>query len=288
MEGTIGEKIFALRKSSGMTQADLGARLNISYQAVSKWERGESCPDFDTLSKIAQIFSVSISYFENTSDEVATASCLNVNELNYNKEILGACKECGKVIYKGDEGQTDPILQCKDCVARLEKVEEQRKKNLRRQHELQLQAEENARVKEKTRIRRTRNTGLIVGGIIACVLLLLTIVVSLGEPDEEVGTIIFGGLILTALSFTYASQLFWDGAVVSCTLGAMRIIGTPGIIFSFDLDGFLFLIAMKILFALLRFLVAIITFLLGVAVAVLISPFTFIPALFRVNRGDSN
>ena len=61
---SIGEKIVELRKVKGCTQADLGAYLNISYQAVSKWERGESCPDFTTMSKLAQYFGVPINYFE--------------------------------------------------------------------------------------------------------------------------------------------------------------------------------------------------------------------------------
>lgn len=37
-----GGQIAVLRKSRGMTQNDLGERLGVSFQAVSKWERGES------------------------------------------------------------------------------------------------------------------------------------------------------------------------------------------------------------------------------------------------------
>ncbi len=38
----IGEQIAALRKSKGLTQNELGERLGVSFQAVSKWERGVS------------------------------------------------------------------------------------------------------------------------------------------------------------------------------------------------------------------------------------------------------
>ena len=38
----IGRYIQRLRKSSGMTQKDLAERLNISFQAVSKWENGDT------------------------------------------------------------------------------------------------------------------------------------------------------------------------------------------------------------------------------------------------------
>ena len=39
---TVGNQIAALRKEKGLTQAELGERLGISFQAVSKWERGVS------------------------------------------------------------------------------------------------------------------------------------------------------------------------------------------------------------------------------------------------------
>ena len=45
----IGRNIVSLRKSAGMTQADLAAKLNYSDKAVSKWERGEAIPDIETL-----------------------------------------------------------------------------------------------------------------------------------------------------------------------------------------------------------------------------------------------
>lgn len=54
----IGKFISELRKSSQMTQKELAAKLNITDKAVSKWERGLSCPDISLLSSIAEIFGV--------------------------------------------------------------------------------------------------------------------------------------------------------------------------------------------------------------------------------------
>ncbi len=45
----IGHYIQHLRKSAGMTQKELAAKLNISFQAVSKWENGDSLPDTGVL-----------------------------------------------------------------------------------------------------------------------------------------------------------------------------------------------------------------------------------------------
>ena len=51
----IGRYIQRLRKSSGMTQKDLAERLNISFQAVSKWENGDTLPDTGILLDLCDI-----------------------------------------------------------------------------------------------------------------------------------------------------------------------------------------------------------------------------------------
>ena len=59
----IAENISALRRSSGLTQAELAERLNYSDKAVSKWERGDSIPDVLVLAELAEMFSVTVDYF---------------------------------------------------------------------------------------------------------------------------------------------------------------------------------------------------------------------------------
>ncbi len=57
----LGKNIAAYRKQrSGMTQAELAAKLNYSDKAVSKWERGESIPDVLTLVALADQFGVTV------------------------------------------------------------------------------------------------------------------------------------------------------------------------------------------------------------------------------------
>ena len=43
-----------------MTQKELAAKLNVSDKAVSKWERGLSCPDISLLSPLSNIFGVTV------------------------------------------------------------------------------------------------------------------------------------------------------------------------------------------------------------------------------------
>lgn len=56
----IGQKISELRKSQNMTQMELADKMNISFQAVSNWERGNSMPDISKLPELAQLFGVTI------------------------------------------------------------------------------------------------------------------------------------------------------------------------------------------------------------------------------------
>lgn len=51
----IAYNIRTLRKAKGLTQEDLAAQLHVTRQAVSSWERGGSCPDFDTLKALAEL-----------------------------------------------------------------------------------------------------------------------------------------------------------------------------------------------------------------------------------------
>ena len=56
----IGETIASLRKNKGMTQNELAEKMNVTDKAVSKWERDLSCPDINTISKLADILDVSV------------------------------------------------------------------------------------------------------------------------------------------------------------------------------------------------------------------------------------
>jgi len=56
----VGSFISEQRKSQNMTQKDLALKLNISDKAISKWERGLSCPDISLLSPLAEILKISV------------------------------------------------------------------------------------------------------------------------------------------------------------------------------------------------------------------------------------
>ena len=56
----VASKLIKLRQEAGMTQAELGEKLNYSDKTVSKWERGESLPDAYVLLQIAGIYGTTV------------------------------------------------------------------------------------------------------------------------------------------------------------------------------------------------------------------------------------
>jgi len=60
--------IISLRTAAGLTQAELGAKLNYSDKSVSKWERGESIPDAFVLRQMADLFGVTVDYILSSHD----------------------------------------------------------------------------------------------------------------------------------------------------------------------------------------------------------------------------
>lgn len=60
MTKTLGARIAALRKEKGMTQLELAQQMGVTDKAVSKWERDLSCPDINTIPRLAEVLGVSL------------------------------------------------------------------------------------------------------------------------------------------------------------------------------------------------------------------------------------
>ena len=274
-----GEKIASLRKAKGMTQAELGPELNVTFQAVSKWERGESYPDFDTMSRLAKLFGVPLSYFENDEDGETAATVTAAQEsVSAPKVMLGVCKDCGRTVYEGEEATTEPALVCRKC-------EERKKQEAKRAADEEIKKkrqEEQAKLDETHKIR---NRGLIWSAVIIGFLLICGIIGIATKPQDWVYTLI-GMAVIIVFGYTFVAQLFWDGVIADIAFFGGKVIGMPGVIFSLDLDGVIFLVVVKILFAIIKFLIWLVTFLAAAVVAMIISPFTFPFALRKLNRGE--
>ena len=98
----IGEQIAVLRKSKGLTQNELGERLGVSFQAVSKWERCETLPDISVLPDLAKVLETTVDFILcggekeveykgriSVSDMISGIKCLkNMGELLGKENII--------------------------------------------------------------------------------------------------------------------------------------------------------------------------------------------------------
>lgn len=81
------DKLFNLRKKEGLTQTELAAKIDVSRQAISKWEMGTAMPDIEHMLSLSKLFSVSVDYLVNDAMESeldapavkATAAIFKVN-----------------------------------------------------------------------------------------------------------------------------------------------------------------------------------------------------------------
>ncbi|MDE5755801.1 MAG: helix-turn-helix domain-containing protein [Clostridia bacterium] len=290
-----GEKIARLRKQNNMTQAELGEALSVTYQAVSKWERSESLPDFDTISRISKLFQVPISYFEEggeeqvASDMTATTADSATSTATPIADIIGMCVHCGKVVREGEEETKEPKLICKACAELARQEAERRILAEKRQQELEKQRKQDRDNFAKSKFRKRRNIALIIAAIPAIIVFLMFLIVSLTDAemiqDKELQTAGIGcAVVFGIVAFTFTSQMIWGGVVRSVCTGGGKILGMPGVIFSLSPDGIIFLIVVKILQFFIVVFVFVASILFCIFLAMFISPFTFIPSLLWRNR----
>ena len=68
---SIGEIISSLRKSKGMTQNELANKMHVTDKAVSKWERNLSCPDVNSISKLAEVLGTTVEELLDAKTEIS-------------------------------------------------------------------------------------------------------------------------------------------------------------------------------------------------------------------------
>lgn len=108
----IGETIAKFRREKGWTQAELGERIGVSNQAVSKWESGVSMPDILMLPTLADVFGCTVdALFER---ETPTGSAEPCEALPWEDDGVVRCIVCAgrRILKVGDE-------RCKELSFRL-------------------------------------------------------------------------------------------------------------------------------------------------------------------------
>lgn len=114
----IGRLIYQLRKNKNMTQKQIADAMNISDKTISKWERGQGCPDISLLPELAQILDVSV-------DGILSGQ-INLNESvggNMNKLKFYVCSQCNNLMT----ATGDATIWC--CSKKVEALEAKKADN---------------------------------------------------------------------------------------------------------------------------------------------------------------
>ena len=291
---TLGQKLKKLRIEKGLTQKDLADQLQVTFQTVSKWEGDTNEPDFSTLKELSKIMGCSIEYLFSDSEEETNDESVEeetVVPVAPSKVKVGVCRDCGKELFDGDlihnverkssSGVKEMVLICDSCFKKHEEEMDRRVKEVEGSMKATTPTKKVGTGPFHKITDRNDKKPLIWSIIIGIALFITALIVCIINVKEVgVGWTIAGPILIgyTAMAtiyciFTasYVSDVFMEVASWS--------IRFPGLIFTWDLEGFMWLIAMKILFFVLGILIGVGVFLLALSLSAILSFFSFVPIL---------
>lgn len=99
----LSDKLYMLRKKSGLSQEQLAEQLSVSRQAISKWESGQSVPESEKLVAISNYFKVSLDYLLKDDNEYGQRSGTSETETSENvndrtKWLIGIISCLGGIV----------------------------------------------------------------------------------------------------------------------------------------------------------------------------------------------
>ena len=275
---TLGQKLKKLRNDKGLTQKELAEQLHVTFQTISKWESDKNEPDISTLKELSKFYGCSFDYLlseeeppkEEVKEEGAKEEAVSEPEpapapapveaitktIVIHQNDLHVCAKCGKDIPEEELASEDitkrerhgritrtvsvgQTFYHKGC---LELVKRERAEASRR-----------AKAAQASRAKKICFGWGIAAGIVALGIALAIFLNHTENVHWALGSlfsVLIGyamfSMIYCILCGSYIGEVFlWCSS---------RTIRFPGLIFSWSLDGFMWLIGMKILFAILGFL----------------------------------
>ena len=261
----LSNNIKTLRMKMGLTENELADMLTVTPQDVLKWENGEQEPSIDTIRKMASIFKVTISEMidEESHEPKGISKSENVATEQL-KTVLTICENCKRPIYKSEEIVTSTryventpttCYVCSDC-DKLNKEKQQQ------------EVEKNS--------KSHRNKSFVWGTIISIIVLVIGILTGVsGETSGETIALI---ALLPIFTFTFVTCIFLNNNLVGeifLEIASWGFVKFPGLIFEFSLDGFLWLIGIKILFGIMFFILGGLTVLLALFICMPLSAIAY-------------
>lgn len=93
----LGEKIAQLRRKNGWSQEELADKMEVSRQAVSKWESNQTTPDLERILRLSSLFGVTIDYelgefrAENDVNDMVRARKMQFRSTYLRGNLIGVC-----------------------------------------------------------------------------------------------------------------------------------------------------------------------------------------------------
>ncbi len=278
----IGKNLKRLRNNKNMTQKELADLLFVSSQAISRWEHDEVEPDISTLTKLSEIFNVSVDEIINGTFEDDESK---ENKSNEPPQLVGTCHHCGKQIYSNDDYVVDSKedrrlnhgghhinlpgythYYCENC--------KQYKPSPVTPSSAASTPTHGSYRRGKTHLFTTKRLGFgIFFGVAALIstMIIFFVVLKLNPAASILLPILIGYAVF---STTYC--LFTDCMVPEFFIDiATFSVKMPGVIVSFDADGLKALIIFKIAIAILSVMVGVGLVCLALALSMLVSLFVF-------------
>lgn len=106
----VGKRIAELRKNLGYSQAALAERLNVSGQAVLKWETGQVLPDIETLLDISWICQISLNALLEGDGYISPARGMERGLQHIRRFLI--CPQCGKGLEVVNTSLDKPAFAC--------------------------------------------------------------------------------------------------------------------------------------------------------------------------------
>ncbi len=290
---TLGQKIKFLRNEKRITQKYLAEKLNVSFQTVSKWENDENEPDVATLKALCAIFDCSLddllsdkdlsSIGNDSKTEVVaptnseTPQPVTQTVIIHQKE-MHVCERCKKDIPE-DELVMEEVKVQSGRRGRAA-VYRQAYYHSKCLQELKTERAKIAAMQKKEKAERAKKLSFgwsIAGGAVSLVVALLVMLLlpaakAVIHPGFAVLYSVIGGYAIFAAIYCIMTGSYIGDVFVWC---ASQTIKFPGLIFSWDLDGLGWLIAMKILFMILGFLFAVLAFLAAAVLSMALGAVSF-------------
>lgn len=263
----IASNITEYRRKAGLTQKDLGDMLNISPQAISKWENGQAEPDTATIKKLCSIFKISTDELLGVAEEDNSArkepapagDTQPAPAVHYveQKIINGYCEDCKKpvglneyVVVHTGKGAGIQHIYCNEC-------------NRKRMMYDAIRQNDEYKSKNKKSIIWGALAGIGVLAVLAAIMAF--------DKNDPMWLRALIPIIAGIGYFAFVMQVFWDGVVIDVFSFFLKSFSLPGVIFTLDLDGVIFLVAFKVIGAILVGLLSALWFLIGLIVTPLIA-----------------